>query len=59
MIEEIARIQSAIPDKFVRRTVELIRASGAHDNDLRSGFFAILRAISVFYDIKLEHCIHA
>ena len=47
LIEEITRVQSAVPQKFVGASVDLIGSRGRHDVDLRSGALSVFCSVSI------------
>src|SRR5258708_21722107 len=58
VVEEVPRVQCAVPDEFIDVAVELISSRRGNDVNLRSRAFAVLGAVGVLDHGKLAHGIH-
>ena len=58
MIEEIARVQRTIAEKFIGAAVDAICAGGGYDVDLCARTLAVFRSVRVFHHGKFSDCIH-
>jgi hypothetical protein len=58
MIEEVSRIQRAVPQKFVNRSMQLIAARSRHDAYLRAGTFSVSGAVGVLHHRKFPHGVY-
>ena len=59
MIEEVSGVEGAVAQEFVGVAVELVRAGGSDDIDLRAGTLAVFGAVSVLDDGKFPHRVDA
>src|ERR1700753_3951587 len=55
VIEEVASVERAVAQEFVRRSVKLIRAVRGDHIDLGAWSLAVLRAVGVFDDGEFAH----
>src|SRR5207249_6122596 len=55
LIEEIARIERAVPEKFENRSVELVRSRLRDDGHLRSGPLSVLGGVCARQHVELAH----
>ena len=58
VIEEVARVQRTVAQKFVCAAMNAICARSSDDIDLRAGTLAVFGAIRVFYNGKFSDRIH-
>src|SRR5438309_3228087 len=58
MIEEVARVQRTVTQKFVRAPMEAICARGRDNIDLRARTLAVFGSVRVFHDGKFSDGIH-
>src|ERR1041385_1943781 len=59
LIEEVARIESAIAQKLKDASVPFVGSRRGHDADLTSCPFAILGTVGVLENVIFPHCIHS
>ena len=59
VVEEVARVERAVAQELVGGAVELVRAGGGDDVDLRAGTLAVLRAVGVLDHGEFAHRVHA
>src|SRR5579884_183075 len=58
-IKEVARIEGAVAQVFVQRTMELVGAGAGNDEHLRTGTLAVLGGVRITQHVELAHGIHA